>query len=34
MTENVLNALDALGYTYMRLEYDDEVAYRITWAIL
>lgn len=34
MTENVLNALDALGYTYMRLEYDDEVAYRITWATL
>lgn len=31
MTEGVLNALDALGYTYVRLEYDDEVAYRISW---
>ena len=29
---NVLDALDALGYIYVRLEHDDEVAYRITWA--
>ncbi len=29
---NVLDALDALGYIYVRLEYDDEIAYRITWA--
>lgn len=31
ITENVVKAMEALGYTMIRLEHDDEYMYRISW---
>lgn len=31
INDHVISALKTLGYTLLRLEYDDEVMYRISW---